>query len=166
LPAVIGVTIISAKTPGKKKRKFIDPANMDLPIKPGDDFFLYANGSWSDDDSKMELPADENATFVLQVDDISIGLLHCENGEWLFKYTKEFKSHSKEYNRIVGFPDLDKEYRSDSLWPFFRIRIPGLKQPAVQEILKKEKIDQSNEVALLKRFGQKTITDPYQLVAE
>jgi putative endopeptidase len=29
-----------------KPRKFIDPANMDLSVKPGDDFFEYANGNW------------------------------------------------------------------------------------------------------------------------
>lgn len=28
------------------KTKFIDPANMDLSVKPGDDFFAYANGNW------------------------------------------------------------------------------------------------------------------------
>jgi putative endopeptidase len=27
-------------------RKYIDPANMDLSIKPGDNFFEYANGTW------------------------------------------------------------------------------------------------------------------------
>ena len=27
-------------------KKFIDPANMDLSVKPGDDFFEYANGGW------------------------------------------------------------------------------------------------------------------------
>ena len=27
-------------------RKFIDPANMDPTVKPGDDFFEYANGGW------------------------------------------------------------------------------------------------------------------------
>ncbi len=27
-------------------KKFIDPANMDLSVKPGDDFFMYANGTW------------------------------------------------------------------------------------------------------------------------
>ena len=32
--------------PPDKKRKFIDPANMDMTIKPGDNFFLYANGNW------------------------------------------------------------------------------------------------------------------------
>lgn len=32
--------------PGGKKRKFIDPSNMDLSIRPGDNFYLYANGTW------------------------------------------------------------------------------------------------------------------------
>lgn len=27
-------------------KKFIDPANMDMSVKPGDDFFMYANGTW------------------------------------------------------------------------------------------------------------------------
>src|SRR5690606_37098803 len=26
--------------------KFIDPANMDTTVRPGDDFFEYANGGW------------------------------------------------------------------------------------------------------------------------
>jgi putative endopeptidase len=31
---------------GDKKPKYIDPANMDLSVKPGDNFYLYANGAW------------------------------------------------------------------------------------------------------------------------
>src|SRR5258705_11579067 len=27
-------------------KKFIDPANMDLSVKPGDNFYQYANGTW------------------------------------------------------------------------------------------------------------------------
>ena len=27
-------------------KKFIDPANMDLSVKPGDDFYQYASGTW------------------------------------------------------------------------------------------------------------------------
>src|SRR4051794_33896399 len=27
-------------------KKFIYPANMDTSVKPGDDFFMYANGTW------------------------------------------------------------------------------------------------------------------------
>src|SRR5215469_5118499 len=26
--------------------KYIDPANMDLSVKPGENFYLYANGNW------------------------------------------------------------------------------------------------------------------------
>ncbi|HEX9956526.1 MAG TPA: M13 family metallopeptidase, partial [Fibrella sp.] len=40
-----------ANTPPKKptppdQRKFIDPKNMDTSVKPGDDFYRYANGTW------------------------------------------------------------------------------------------------------------------------
>jgi HipA-like protein len=115
-------------------------------------------------DVQVQLPKDEEAKFILKVDDISIGTLYCHKGAWYFKYTDEFKKHSDEYNRITGFPDLNKTYQSDMLWPFFQIRIPGLNQPAIREILEKEKIDKANEVALLKRFGQKTITNPYELL--
>jgi putative endopeptidase len=30
----------------KPARKLLDPANMDTTVKPGDNFFLYANGTW------------------------------------------------------------------------------------------------------------------------
>ncbi len=46
---------------------------------------------------------------------------------------------------------------------FFQTCIPGLKQPAVKEILDKENINVENEAALLKRFGKKTISNPYEL---
>ncbi|MBK0378241.1 M13 family metallopeptidase [Mucilaginibacter segetis] len=36
----------NSNSPTDPPAKFIDPANMDLSIKPGDDFFDYANGNW------------------------------------------------------------------------------------------------------------------------
>ena len=127
-------------------------------------FINWFNKGEDDFEMQVQLPKDEEAKFILMVDDIRIGTLYCEKGGWYFKYTDDFKKHSGEYNRIVGFPDLNKIYQSDILWPFFQIRIPGLKQPAIQEILEKEKIDKANEVALLKRFGKWTIANPYKLV--
>jgi putative endopeptidase len=38
-------TTLHAQSTGKNF-KFIDPANMDLSVKPGDNFYLYANGNW------------------------------------------------------------------------------------------------------------------------
>lgn len=49
-PAVCAVAICFAMTTqaqtGSKNVKFIDPANMDASVKPGDNFYLYANGNW------------------------------------------------------------------------------------------------------------------------
>lgn len=39
-----------------KDFKFIDPSNMDKSVKPGDNFFEYANGTWL---QKTEIPGDK-----------------------------------------------------------------------------------------------------------
>lgn len=40
------VTVITPAGTTTTKRKFIDPANMDLSVRPADNFYLYANGTW------------------------------------------------------------------------------------------------------------------------
>lgn len=42
----IGAVATAAVAFSDKKPKYIDPANMDMTVKPGDNFYLYANGSW------------------------------------------------------------------------------------------------------------------------
>ena len=133
---------------GNMRRKYINYFNM-----KGEEFEI-----------SNQLPDREDAKFILSVDKIEIGILSSKEGEWWFKYSDEFKKFEDKYNRIIGFPDLNKIYKSKFLWPFFKIRIPGLKQPAIREIIAKENIDDSNEAALLKRFGKKTIANQYELV--
>jgi len=41
-----GFIILPAISIAQKTAKFIDVANMDLSVKPGDNFYLYANGTW------------------------------------------------------------------------------------------------------------------------
>lgn len=50
-PAAVVSADVSGNTPG---RKFIDRANMDLGVKPGDNFYQYANGAWI---KKTPIPA-------------------------------------------------------------------------------------------------------------
>ncbi len=38
--------VVSLAPAKAQPKKFIDPANMDLAVKPGDNFYLYASGAW------------------------------------------------------------------------------------------------------------------------
>ncbi len=46
LLTVTVVFCLVAYAPPGTKIKFIDGANMDLAVKPGDNFYLYVNGNW------------------------------------------------------------------------------------------------------------------------
>jgi HipA-like protein len=118
----------------------------------------------SSDPAGLHLPAAEEQLFVLYFKDLRVGELRCKDGVWAFKYAPEFIARADEFYPIVGFPDLHREYRSEALWPFFLIRIPGLGQPAIRETIEREKLDINNEAQLLKRFGHKTLANPFVLV--
>jgi len=115
------------------------------------------------DHEEQSLPVEELSTFQLKVDEIVLATLHSEKGRWQFRYNEDFKHNSEGYKKIPGFSDLNKIYESDVLWPFFQTRIPGLKQPEVIEIIEKESINKSNQAALLKRFGKRSISNPFEL---
>ena len=116
--------------------------------------------------SDLHLPKEEEQRFTLYLKELKVGKLSCEGGVWTFAYSDDFKARSDEFYPIVGFPELDKVYKSNSLWPFFLIRIPGLGQPRIREIIEEEHLDINNEAQLLRRFGHKTIANPYELTPE
>jgi HipA-like protein len=105
------------------------------------------------------------AVFFLMYGDIQVGKLVRDGGRWKFTYSEEFKKRD-DLRPITQFPDKEKEYAEDELWPFFEMRIPSLKQSSVQRIVKGENIDEKDEVALLKRFGRRTISNPFELVGK
>jgi HipA-like protein len=119
----------------------------------------------TDEQIVLETPLQHNARFILIYQDLHIGTLELEEGVWLFSYAESFRQQKKErkIKPIVNFPDTTLIYRSSELWPFFATRIPGLTQPQVQEIVKREQIDARNTVELLQRFGLETITNPFLL---
>lgn len=103
--------------------------------------------------------------FVLVYRGAHVGVLVFSQGVWVFSYSPVFKRELL-MSPIMEFPDVDKEYRSMYLWPFFRIRVPGLMQPDVKEIIDAEGIDSGDWVALLRRFGRRTIANPFELIAD
>ncbi len=113
-------------------------------------------------DQRIQVPLDAHVSFALVYKDMVIGYLSLKDGRWSFAYSDEFRS-SRKINPIMMFPDVDKVYESTELWPFFQMRIPSLKQPVVRALIEKEHIDQNNLVELLRRFGRRTITNPFEL---
>jgi putative endopeptidase len=63
VPAVTPVTAASAPPPSAPvvPLRSIDPSAMDRSVRPGDEFFLFANGAWY---AKAEFPADRSFTGV------------------------------------------------------------------------------------------------------
>jgi len=109
------------------------------------------------------LPVDEKIAFKVMLGKLVIGHLRAENGQWVFAYSDEFRSQSN-IKPIVDFPHKHREYRSASLWPFFALRIPSPTQAEVRDFINRQPNDRIDEGILLKRFGERTIANPFRLV--
>lgn len=112
--------------------------------------------------ARLNTPKGAQAHFVLKYKDLTIGYLNHSDSRWVFAYSDEFKKQDK-IDKLVDFPEKDQVYTGVSLWPFFSHRIPGLGQPQIQEIIKRENLNPTNEIDLLRRFGRKSITNPFEL---
>lgn len=110
----------------------------------------------------IKTPKNVKAVFELHFKDLPIGYLSLNEGKWTFKYSNEFIEQDT-IKPLINFPEKNKEYYSEELWPFFVSRIPGIDRPEIKEQIKKNNIDENNEVELLKLFGRKSISNPFEL---
>ncbi len=110
----------------------------------------------------LETPQDENFVFDLLYKQNFIGKLELLKGNWEFEYSEDFRNQNK-LTTLIDFPNKDKKYSSNKLWPFFISRIPSSERPEIKEYIIEKKIDENNEAELLKYFGQKSITNPFIL---
>ena len=110
--------------------------------------------------STLKTPKKGKVSFALTNKTEKIGVLSFDNGKWIFKYDKDSK------DTIIDFPNKDRIYESEDLWPFFNIRIPTINQPYQKKKIAKLNIQEDDSLALLKLFGKKTIANPYQLMEE
>ena len=110
----------------------------------------------------LQTPKEETITFNLMYKDLLVGTLELEGGWWRFRYSAAFKNQDN-LKPLPDFPNLEKVYNSEDLYPFFLHRIPSTKQPKVRAVIKEKNVDETNKVALLKLFGFRSITNPFTL---
>ena len=114
---------------------------------------------WHDsDETNLQAIKGSKGRFDLMLGTLLVGVLLYENGVWSFSYSDVFKTQDK-YEPLVNFPNLNQEYKSNQLWPFFASRLPG-----VSELKEKER-ESMDVLSLLKKYGRHVITNPYKLVA-
>lgn len=119
---------------------------------------------WLASHKAIKAPPEIRAEFKLFYDELLVGILSVAEGTWRFAYSDEFKKQD-ELRPLLEFPDLDQVYESKDLWQFFMMRIPSPEQAEVEEILKREHIEEDDAVSLLKRFGERTTANPFRLQA-
>jgi HipA-like protein len=110
----------------------------------------------------VKAPPEAHAKFLLTYNDLLVGILTVEDGLWRFEYSDKFRSEV-DFRPIVEFPDVNKTYVNEDLWQFFASRIPSTEQPEVEEILKREHVNEDDAVGLLRLFGKRTIANPFEL---
>jgi HipA-like protein len=119
---------------------------------------------WLGFKKSVQAPPGVRAKFFLKYGDLLVGTLSVHDSLWSFEYSEEFRK-SDVLRPIVEFPDVGKTYESGELWQFFASRIPSPEQAEVEEILRREHIEENDAVSLLKRFGRRTVANPFHLEA-
>lgn len=88
-----------------------------------------------------------------------------KNGKYEFQYSSDIKKcQEKGFDLLVSFPDINKKYVSENLFPEFLSRIPGSNRIDIKDILKKYNLKSYNAFELLKRSGAKTSLDTLEFI--
>jgi HipA-like protein len=112
---------------------------------------------WSESQDDVVLAPDNDAAFNINLGKLLVGTLTYSVEMWYFSYSDEFKRQN-DILPLTNFPSKDKEYSAAQLWPFFASRIPSNAQLQVDK-----DAPQENVVTLLRKFGRKTVSNPFEL---
>ncbi len=109
-------------------------------------------------------PRQQPARFVLRYvppggTHVTVGRLEFSDGMWTFRYDPEYKRR-QDLRPLEGFNDLDREYRSGVLFPFFAIRIPDLDRSDVKRKLDEARVRDPDIADLLRIFGRRVVSSP------
>ncbi|WP_430409012.1 HipA N-terminal domain-containing protein [Kordia sp.] len=123
---------------------------------------IFKINSSKKSDEEYGFVPNTNPTILVSYQSQEMGYLTYEKEKWFFEYTPSFKSQN-DLQPLFEFPDVNKKYENDRLWPFFLSRIPSEKQPVVETYIKKNPKHKGNLIELLKEFGSHSVNNPYTL---
>jgi HipA-like protein len=88
-----------------------------------------------------------------------------QKDRYVFRYLEAFKRLGLA--PFPGLPDVapGRAYVSIELPRFFAERIPDVRRPEIREQIRKERIAEHDELALLAALGRLSVTDPFELRA-
>ena len=85
------------------------------------------------------------------------------SGKYEFKYSFSAETYKcMGFNGIEAFPDFNKTYTSDRLFPVFSSRLPDKNRKDISKILKKYGLKEYDEFQLLIRSGGKLPIDNFE----
>jgi len=102
---------------------------------------------------KAFLPFEDGKTVL-------VGTLCQDADEFVYHYSDEYRA-LKSAQPIPGFGDLDEEYRSSRLFPFFQARLPPLGRPDIAEILERKGVEKDDTLRVLSAVSSRAIASPY-----
>lgn len=88
-----------------------------------------------------------------------------EEKKYIFKYNSDGINIAKEkgFSYLIGFKDIDREYKSDKLFAVFTSRIPPKNRHNINEILDELELKKYDEIEILKRTNGKCFTDDIEV---
>jgi len=95
----------------------------------------------------------------------TVGRLDQSNGTYVFRYTKGAKQAQKRgFDPIVSFPDLDRTYESDEIFPLFANQVLPRSRPEFDDFVDWLGLpkDEADPVAILARTGEQ-VTDTLEI---
>lgn len=96
-----------------------------------------------------------------------IGRLTFESGKFSFVYTQGARNavQKSAFQPLYSFPDFDKEYQSEELFPLFANRVMRPSRPDYNDYLEYLNIPQhpDDPMAILSRSGGKKATDHFEV---
>jgi HipA-like protein len=91
---------------------------------------------------------------------VDVAELTKQRDRYVFRYLDAFDKLG-----LARFPGLQKtENVSLDLPRFFAERIPDVRRPEIKELIRRERIPEHDELALLAALGRLSVTDPFELV--